>query len=427
MDRDRLRGMVRDAVARSAESGRNNEGLRLACNLRDGGCGRGEAEDAMMEFQRSVANAKPDPYSADEALASLRSAFARPPRAPLPLLGQERTARRPDPANEALKRAFPTAPPPARQVVVQEDSVAKFQRQWGGIQPLRNSPAVSYLASRGIPQSLAAESGVLYHPQWFFPSTTKKQPGARRPAVVFPLCDLQGNVIAAHGRRIDPPGVFDHLRSKVTYGPRGEAMFWTAGSRVSEGPVILVEGPMDALSIALAGCPAVGRVATDYPTWFGKWVGLRYLHIGWDADSVGEAKIKAVAEASTRHGATCLRLRPRGGKDANEMLMNHGLEYLQDWLKTAGVTKVHSEHDGPTQSSDEKHRPATGKFVLCDDCSRVLELIPYEGEWYRVECTCGGRWYILERDYMRWCLKTGGLHGKLPLPNADPAGAKAAA
>jgi P4 family phage/plasmid primase-like protien len=66
---------------RCAETGsRNAAGFWLACQLRDERYTDAEAEPVMRRFQEAVAEVKPDPYRVDEAMDSLRSAYARPPR-----------------------------------------------------------------------------------------------------------------------------------------------------------------------------------------------------------------------------------------------------------------------------------------------------------------------------------------------------------
>jgi hypothetical protein len=63
------------------DGGRNGSGLWLACQLRDNGYSRDEAEPVMRRYAESFGAESP-PYQVEEALASLRQAYARPPRAP---------------------------------------------------------------------------------------------------------------------------------------------------------------------------------------------------------------------------------------------------------------------------------------------------------------------------------------------------------
>ncbi len=61
--------------------GRNNAGFRLATWLRDNQYSQSEAQSIVLEFAAQVQNGKHE-YTDTEALASVRSAYSRPPRAP---------------------------------------------------------------------------------------------------------------------------------------------------------------------------------------------------------------------------------------------------------------------------------------------------------------------------------------------------------
>lgn len=77
--------LLREAVAQSA-GGRNETGFQLACQLRDNTLTRAEAEAVMLRYQRSVpdtnSKGRPEPYTVQEAMASLDQAYDSPPREP---------------------------------------------------------------------------------------------------------------------------------------------------------------------------------------------------------------------------------------------------------------------------------------------------------------------------------------------------------
>jgi hypothetical protein len=77
------------AVKRTSQGGRNKAGFDLACALRDNGFSIGEAEAVVRQFQATV-ESDSHPYTIDEALASLASAYAGASRGPW--RRQERTA-----------------------------------------------------------------------------------------------------------------------------------------------------------------------------------------------------------------------------------------------------------------------------------------------------------------------------------------------
>jgi hypothetical protein len=60
---------------------RNFGGFWFACQLRDNGYSEAEAKGALLDYQKAVEKGEHD-YTVREALASLRSAYARPPREP---------------------------------------------------------------------------------------------------------------------------------------------------------------------------------------------------------------------------------------------------------------------------------------------------------------------------------------------------------
>lgn len=70
-----------DAAIQRAPGHRNDTGLWLACQLRDSGIGQSDAATAMRQYQAAVDNSE-DPYTEDEAMATLESAYSRNARPP---------------------------------------------------------------------------------------------------------------------------------------------------------------------------------------------------------------------------------------------------------------------------------------------------------------------------------------------------------
>jgi hypothetical protein len=67
------------ALQEATEGNRNLTGFQLACQLRDDGMGEAEAAEIMLAYAKQVPQDK-TPYTVKEALASLKSAYRRPPR-----------------------------------------------------------------------------------------------------------------------------------------------------------------------------------------------------------------------------------------------------------------------------------------------------------------------------------------------------------
>lgn len=73
--------LLERALSRVGGHDRNNTGLWLACQLRDSGCNQDEAEHVMLEYASRVDGGSADPYTPEEAVSTLKSAFSRPARA----------------------------------------------------------------------------------------------------------------------------------------------------------------------------------------------------------------------------------------------------------------------------------------------------------------------------------------------------------
>jgi hypothetical protein len=70
---------LRRALQEATEGNQNLTGFHLACQLRDDGIAEAEAAEIMLHYAQHVPQGK-TPYTVKEALASLKSAYRRPPR-----------------------------------------------------------------------------------------------------------------------------------------------------------------------------------------------------------------------------------------------------------------------------------------------------------------------------------------------------------
>ncbi len=206
-----------------------------------------------------------------------------------------------------------------------------------GLKPLAGTPGADYLSGRGIPLDVARLAGVRFCPTWL---RSEKWRGCA--AVVFPIRDRAGEVIAAQGRRIEKTSGPNALTS----GPKSRGLFVApaqAGARVwrpfdADGPgVFLCEAPIDALSLAACGFPALALCginggATTGPTWLRLACGLKSVYLAFDADGAGDDAAGAMAALLGTYGARCVTLRPDGAKDWNEALQASGRDALSDWI-----------------------------------------------------------------------------------------------
>jgi hypothetical protein len=192
-----------------------------------------------------------------------------------------------------------------------------WQRAWKKSANLSDSPGAAYLQQRAIPAALARLAGVRYSPRWY-----------RRPAVLFPICDQDGNLVAVSGRFIRER---NGLKT-MTGGTKSLGVFSTPGAWKSK-VIAVVEGPMDALSLAFCQLPAVAMMGTSWPEWLPEAIASKQVLIATDADTAGEevaGRLLEALAADTPHG---VRLRPPIGKDWNDVLRQLGRKPMQDFIR----------------------------------------------------------------------------------------------
>lgn len=100
------------ALARANIGSRNDSGFWLACQLRDSGMSKGEAESVLRSYVGRVPQGAGAIYTEGEALASLREAYSAPPRTPAQSLTRHNgnghnTAYEPDDYVPALEGMYP--------------------------------------------------------------------------------------------------------------------------------------------------------------------------------------------------------------------------------------------------------------------------------------------------------------------------------
>ena len=234
-----------------------------------------------------------------------------------------------------LREAFslpthrPIAPPPLiapLQNRTEENS--SWRENWDAAQPLAGTSGESYLQKRGVSLLVAQAAQVRFAAAWF-----------HQAAVVFPIKNRQDEIIAAQGRAV-------RGAAKLTSGPKRSGVFFApalkshaAGQNDVFRPldsvlpaVILTEAPIDALSLAACGFPALALCGTSGPDWLHISCGLRRVLLAFDADNAGEGAATDIAHRLQPFGAKCRRLIPAQGKDWNESLLKMGNAALADWL-----------------------------------------------------------------------------------------------
>ena len=216
----------------------------------------------------------------------------------------------------AARRAFALKPPSAQTspspAAALEPPPPSPNLSSQRLTALGGSPGAAYLQQRGITADLAERAGVRWAPTWY-----------GRPAVVFPLRDSAGQLVAMQGRHVD--GRTDPKAHDL--GPKGAGVFATPGA-FEASTVIVVEGPICALSLAAAGKSAIALCGTNAPAWLMKRLAFRRVAVAFDADAAGDAAAPRVIGDLRSFGAQVERWRPTGVKDWNDLLLLHGADVL---------------------------------------------------------------------------------------------------
>lgn len=211
-------------------------------------------------------------------------------------------------------RAFVHAPQPKK-----EDDA--WYARWAFARSVRGTPGVAYLASRGVPLDTAVAAGVRFG-NWYKAGETRPE---RFSAVIFPIRDVGGKLVAAQARAIDGD-------DKRTRGDKSQGVFFTTPGRSQR--IAITEAPIDALVLAACGLPAIALCGTSWPTWLADVLGGRDVAQAQDADEAGD-KCAGELEALLAGRATIWRLRPQGAKDWAELAERDGLGAVRRQIDAA--------------------------------------------------------------------------------------------
>lgn len=280
-----------------------------------------------------------------------------------------------------LRRAYALAPETTDQSP--DDKAAAVAEQIRRGVPLPGTPGEDYLKRRGIPVHVAAGAGALYSPGFY----------GRRPAVLFPLRDQHGRITAVAGRYID--GRDDP--KALTIGHAKPGVFATPEALTAR-PLVIVEGPICALSLAWCGVPTVALGGVTWPTWLPKVAAFRRVIVALDNDAAGDAAAAKLTADLQAFGARPERWRPLL-KDWNHVLTNLGRKVLAGALKTGAAL-----NDGPV--SEEPDDPQ-GEALRLQRLWRELGEPPCYGPWGEsitnleqwMSCNGHERW-----EAIRWSL-----------------------
>ena len=129
---------------------------------------------------------------------------------------------------------------------------SRLRRAWSGTVPIADAMAVggrTYLRGRGIPAEAAEAARLRYAGLW------GEEDEYAGPAVVFPLQDEGGKLVAAAGRFLAPPSDVEKTQSA---GSKSRGVFEALPGALDAEGVIICEGPLAALSVATCDYPEPG-------------------------------------------------------------------------------------------------------------------------------------------------------------------------
>ncbi len=207
--------------------------------------------------------------------------------------------------------------PPAKQ-----SDGATWRAHLSNLQPLQNTTGAAYLTGRGLALDLCERARVRFSPEFL-----------GRPAAIFPARDVSRELCGAQGRYVDGR----ETPKTRTVGSAG--LFLTPGALDAE-ILTVAEAPIDALSLAMAGVPAIALFGCNLPEWFHRLRAFPRVAIATDADEAGDKAAEKWAARLETFGARCYRLRPdasicsdlEGVKDWNGALQRLGAADLRELL-----------------------------------------------------------------------------------------------
>lgn len=211
-------------------------------------------------------------------------------------------------------------PPPKLSqpdLTARQYEIAKYKKNLQNIIDLRGSYGQAYLEGRGIPFEIAQQSKVKFSMSWY----------AGR-AVLFPMRNAENKLVAVNARFLSHKYELKHM----TAGNKVEGVFACHGAWQMPATII-TESPIDALSLATIGYPALASCGEGLPKWI--WQHLtNEVIIAVDNDDkgieMGERWLRTLKRNMVGYIVTA-----HSQKDWNDVLRMHGEECLAEEFNTA--------------------------------------------------------------------------------------------
>lgn len=201
-----------------------------------------------------------------------------------------------------------------------------WRRWWDNAKALPNTKGGGYLEGRNLSVDLAMAAGVRFSMEWY-----------GRPAVLFPIHNRGGELIAVSCRYIDgrievdpatgkTEEVFPNGAKKKTLngGPNNLGVFYATPDALKADCVAITEGPFDALALASVGIAAIALIGKSWPEWLASALAFKNVLIATDNDKAGEDIAVKCETILSERGAHCLRFKTSKAKDWGEWAERYG-------------------------------------------------------------------------------------------------------
>jgi len=213
-------------------------------------------------------------------------------------------------------------------------------RTEAGHTPKDADRALIHLREHGVTDDELVDAGLVYRsPNGVFP--------VYRTRFLVPCRDDDGNVVGFFGRDVsgrDDASKYVNLRRTVVY-TKSVNLYQPLPPPTDEyGQVVIVEGSLDAIAIAIAAieqhvppmfCPVTQSGKTLSDAQLDKVLAMspKAPVVAFDGDSAGRPANVAVARRITERGRECVVTDLPDGADPAEYLTEHGPEGLAAWTR----------------------------------------------------------------------------------------------
>jgi DNA primase len=185
-----------------------------------------------------------------------------------------------------------------------------------------------------------------------------------RHRIMFPICDLKGRTIAFGGRALDPDIPAKYLNSPETpLFHKGAVLFNAHNARLpahDNGQIIVVEGYMDVIALALAGFPQtvapLGTALTEDQIKL-LWRMAPEPTLCFDGDAAGRKAAFRAAETVLPHlkpGYSLQFAFLPNGLDPDDLVRQHGPDAVRDILDH----RTHALFDVVMEREEQQGPPA---------------------------------------------------------------------